>query len=473
MSTEDTRIVTGTTPTIPGYHIEGLLGSGAMGQVYLATQKALERAVAIKVIMPAYSSDEEFRLRFLKEGRIIAKLRHPHIVTIHDIGERQGYYYMVMEYVDGGTLKERIQQGLSADQAIALFRQIASALGYAHRQGFIHRDIKPANILFHDQDTAVLSDFGIAKDFEDSVQLTATGLAIGTLMYMSPEQTRGQPLDTRSDLYSLGLVFYEMLAGHRPDRSEGGFIEPLPAELSRYQGILDRLLARDPNDRFETAEQCIAALDQLPPTPITSALPVSHTVLKRVSLVSLALALCLAVGYYFWQQPSETPLSLDVSYSYRPADQLNFRPLVTGSALHSGDHYQIRFVPAEAGYVYIFQIDSSGAVYRLFPLSGSEAQASGNINPVSAGTSYFVPAEGKAFQLDEQVGQERIVVLAFKNLNIDLETLYATLAAARQMQDSQLIAETQRQLKQILQDTPADAIPVLNFEHLSRGDHAI
>jgi len=473
MGTEDTKIITGTTPNIPGYHIKELLGSGAMGQVYLATQKALERAVAIKVIMPAYSSEEEFRLRFLKEGKIIAKLRHPHIVTIHDIGERQGYYYMVMEYVDGGTLKERIQEGLSTEQAIALFRQIAGALGYAHRQGFIHRDIKPANILFHDQDTAVLSDFGIAKDFEDSAQLTATGLAIGTLMYMSPEQTRGQPLDTRSDLYSLGLVLYEMLTGHRPDRSQGGFIEPLPAELSRFQSILDRLLARDPNDRFATAEQCIAALDELPAADSGTGSSVWSSVLKRVSLASLVIALCLGVGYYLWQQPTERLIPVEVSYSYRPADQLNFRPLVTGSALHSGDHYQIQFVPAEAGYVYIFQIDSSGAVYRLFPLSGSEAQESGNINPVSAGTRYFVPAEGKAFQLDEQVGQERIVVLAFKNLNAELETLYATLAAARQMQDSQLITETQHQLKQILQEPPIDAIPVLKFEHLSRGDHAI
>ncbi|MEZ5584390.1 MAG: serine/threonine-protein kinase [Candidatus Competibacteraceae bacterium] len=449
MGTEDTRIVTGSTPTIPGYHIEGLLGSGAMGQVYLATQKALERAVAIKVIMPAYSSDEEFRLRFLKEGKIIAKLRHPHIVTIHDIGERQGYYYMVMEYVDGGTLKERIQEGLSTEQAIALFRQIAGALGHAHQQGFIHRDIKPANILFRDQDNAVLSDFGIAKAFEDSAHLTATGLAVGTLMYMSPEQTRGQPLDARSDLYSLGLVFYEMLTGHRPDRSTAGSVEPLPAELSRYQSILDRLLARDPNDRFESAEQCVAALDQL---PIGGSGPGSlkwRALIQRASILGGVLALCLGVGYYFWQRPTETRLPVEVSYSYRPADQLNFRPLVNGSALHSGDHYQISFTPAAAGYVYIFQVDSSGAVYRLFPLTGNEAQATGNVNPVSEGVSYFVPAEGKAFQLDDQVGQERIVVLAFKNLNADLESLYATLVAARQMQDSQLIADTQNQLKRI------------------------
>ena len=120
---------------------------------------------------------------------------------------------MIMEYVRGGTLRDRIQRGISPEQAVLILRQLAGALGHAHRQGFVHRDVKPANVLFRDDNDAVLSDFGIAKGFEDSVQLTATGLAVGTVLYMSPEQAQGKPLDGRSDLYSLGLVFFEMLAG--------------------------------------------------------------------------------------------------------------------------------------------------------------------------------------------------------------------------------------------------------------------
>lgn len=472
------------SPIIPGYKVEKLINSGAMGQVYLATQEVLERPVAIKVITPSLSIDPTFRQRFLKEGKIIAQLRHPHIVTIHDIGECWNKYYMIMEYVEGGALKERIQKGLSAEQAVKILRQIAGALGYAHRQSFIHRDVKPANILFRDDDNAVLSDFGIAKAREDNVHLTATSLAVGTVLYMSPEQAQGKTLDGRSDLYSLGLVFFEMLTGVRPDRTLEGFIERLPPELSRYQGIIDKLLARNPSERFTTAEQLINALDNLgdKENDKTITLPPAKggRKVKRWfnqyaigGMLLLAVIVLAGVGYRLWVRSLNYALPVQVSYSYRLANQLNFRPLVDGGILHSGDHYQIRFMPEQVGYVYIFQIDSGGMLYRLFPFEGHDPARSGNVNPVQAGVTYFVPAEDEAFELDDQIGQEQIHFLAFRDRNIELENQYATLVEARQAQNHSQIAELQFQLTDRLRKTQVGAMPVLNFKHNARGSHEL
>jgi len=485
-------------PVIPGYKVETLISGGAMGQVYLAIQEALERPVAIKVINPSLSIDATFRQRFLKEGKIVARLRHPHILTIHDIGECLNQYYMVMEYVDGGTLKNRMQKGLSAEQAVDILRQLASALGHAHRQGFVHRDIKPANILFRDDQNAVLSDFGIAKAYEDTTPLTATGLAIGTIFYMSPEQAQGKKLDGRSDLYSLGLVFYEMLTGFRPDRTLDGATESLPMELSGYQGILDKLLARDPNNRFNTAEQLIEALSNINENkvvgkdngkavvgredektiilpPVVEAGKKADWRFKKYSIgiaFLLTVVLLVGLGYFMRERSLDNSFPIDVSYSYRPIDQLNFRPLLNGGVLRSGDYYQVRFTPKQNGYVYIFQIDSSGGVYRLFPLDKNDpSQAAVSANPVQAGATYFIPAEDEAFQLDDQVGQEQIHVLAFQDRDVELENQYKALLEARRLQDHSQILELQARLTAVLQKAREGDTSVLNFKHTWRGSH--
>jgi serine/threonine protein kinase len=482
-----------TVPVIPGYKVESLISGGAMGQVYLAIQEALERHVAIKVINPSLSIDATFRQRFLKEGKIVARLRHPHILTIHDIGECLNQYYMVMEYVEGGTLKNRIQKGLSPEEACDILRQLASALGHAHRQGFIHRDIKPANILFRDDYNAVLSDFGIAKACEDTAPLTATGLAIGTILYMSPEQAQGKTLDGRSDLYSLGLVFFEMLTTFRPDRTPDGATESLPVELSHYQDILDKLLARNPNDRFNTAEQLIEALDDIKnkdknkdkiadkendKTIVLSSLKREKEVSRRFNKYSIAILFLIAViflaglGFLIRDRSLNNTIPIEISYSYRPIDQLNFRPLLNGGVLRSGDYYQIQFTPEQDGYVYIFQIDSGGGVYRLFPFDSSNfSQNVVNTNPVKAGLTYFIPAQDEAFQLDEQIGQEQIHVLAFQERDMDLETQYMALIEARRLEDQSRILELQAQLTERLRKDREGATPVLNFKHTSRGSH--
>lgn len=252
---------------IPGYTIEKTLGAGGMARVFLAMQNSLNRQVALKVLTLA---DPQFQERFLREGRIVARLNHRHIITVYDVGESSGCYYMAMEYAEGGTLEARIQQGLSVEQVAAILNQAAMALDYAHQQGLVHRDIKPANILFRADGAAVVSDFGIAKDYHQDQQLTQTGWALGTPSYMSLEQALGERVDSRSDLYSLGVMFYEMLTGAKPYQARDRLtlltmhrdqpIPRLPGALARYQDILDRLMAKKPEQRFATAAQLLEEL---------------------------------------------------------------------------------------------------------------------------------------------------------------------------------------------------------------------
>ena len=270
---------------IPGYRIESVIGRGGTATVYLAVQESLERRVALKIMASALVAEPTFRERFLREGAVIAQLNHPNIIAVYDVGVHDDYYYMCMQYIGNGlTLSDRIQKGLTAEESVSILIQIAQALGYAHQRGFIHRDVKPANILLTEAGSVVLSDFGIAKSLNDHTDLTQLGFAIGTPTYMSPEQIRGESVDIRSDLYSLGSVFYQMLTGQKPYQSEATFelasmhlnepVPTLPSELSIYQKIINHLMAKNADDRFDSAQALIEAL----PNTI---LPESTTLLSQ------------------------------------------------------------------------------------------------------------------------------------------------------------------------------------------------
>ncbi|MGA8262650.1 MAG: protein kinase [Arenicellales bacterium] len=265
---------TGHTLEIPGYLVQHELGQGGMARVFLAVQKSLEREVALKVLSTELVSDPEFCQRFLKEGKTLARLSHPHVVTIFDSGEHEGIYYMCMELVRGGTLEDRIAKGeLSLAQSIEVLKQVAGALEWSHGKGLVHRDIKPGNVLFRDERTAVLSDFGIAKSIsKNATRMTAAGLAIGTPAYMSPEQASGRELTARSDQYSLGVMLYEMLTGKVPYVGETSLsvvvqhlqapVPALPDEHEVLQPIVEKMMAKDPNDRFTTLEEMTVALER-------------------------------------------------------------------------------------------------------------------------------------------------------------------------------------------------------------------
>ncbi|MEK6574150.1 MAG: serine/threonine-protein kinase, partial [Chloroflexota bacterium] len=203
------------------YRIINQIGQGGMATVYKAYHAAMDRYVAVKVLPRQLAESKEFMGRFQQEARTIANLEHPHILPVHDFGESGGITYFVMRFLDTGTLKERIAAGsLSLAEVDRLFTQLADALGYAHQRGVVHRDIKPSNVLVDARGDVFLTDFGIAKLMEGAAQFTATGAITGTPAYMSPEQARGEKLDQRSDIYSLGIVLYEMVTGRVPFEAE-------------------------------------------------------------------------------------------------------------------------------------------------------------------------------------------------------------------------------------------------------------
>ena len=319
---------------IPGYQIERELGQGGMAIVYLALQESLHRHVALKVIKPILTTDDEFARRFLHEGRIIAQLNNPHIVTVHDIASHEGIYYLSMEYLPGDTLQQRIRAGMPLEETLSVARAIAGALHYAHQRGVIHRDIKPQNILFRENGSPVLTDFGIAKTLGSSTIMTRTGLSLGTPRYMSPEQIRGQAVDARADLYSFGVLFYEMLTGNAPYVADDSFalammhvtapIPELPPELRRFQPILHKLLDKDPNQRFQSGQEFITALDHpetLPTAPLeitdltrpvmAPPVPLGQPARRfgwQAGVLAALLGLALASGgYFYWFGPEPTP----------------------------------------------------------------------------------------------------------------------------------------------------------------------
>ena len=257
---------------IPGHRILRQIGRGGMAIVYLAVQESMEREVALKVMLPSLGAmDPSFGERFVREARIVAKLSHPHINAVYDVGVAGLYHYFTMEYITGGDLKSRIRRGLSPTAALSIARQIAGALAFAHSKGYVHRDVKPENVLFRDGGTAVLTDFGIAKTNDAASNMTATGTIVGTPHYMSPEQAMGRPIDKRADIYSLGAMMFEMFTGKVPYTGDSAIsigikhlkdpLPQLPPPLHVYQPLLDKFLAKDPAHRFQTGEEAMAAID--------------------------------------------------------------------------------------------------------------------------------------------------------------------------------------------------------------------
>ncbi|MEO8803106.1 MAG: protein kinase [Rudaea sp.] len=257
---------------VPGYKLIRQIGEGGMATVYLAMQESLDREVALKLMSPVLAANETFCEQFMKEGRIAARLTHPHLMTVHDIGTENGVYYLASEYLPAGTLRERME-GLSTAEILEIARDIASGLAYAHEKGFVHRDVKPGNIMFRSNGTAVLADFGIAKAMKSISAATMAGNAIGTPDYMSPEQAQATPVDGRSDLYSLGAVVFECLAGHKPYQANDAYAvalmhvtEPVPRLPEKHawlQPLIDGLMAKKPDQRFASGEVFISECDKL------------------------------------------------------------------------------------------------------------------------------------------------------------------------------------------------------------------
>ena len=288
--------------TLSHYEIRSVLGEGGMGKVYLAEDTKLKRKVALKVLPAAGSGDEEARRRLLREAQAAAALDHPNICAIYEVDEAGDTCYIAMQYVEGETLEARMEKGrLSLDDSLNIAGQIAGALCEAHAHGIIHRDVKPSNVMLSSRGQAKVLDFGLAKTAsaaltgpdktETKSPLTAPGMVLGTVPYMSPEQLRGKPVDARTDIFSFGAVLYEMLSGRRAfarasdAETIGAILHEQPPELASVdsgipkalEDVVGKCLAKDAGERYQTMEQVARDLNAARSDELTAGVPATHT----------------------------------------------------------------------------------------------------------------------------------------------------------------------------------------------------
>ena len=321
---------------IPGYKIQHRVGQGGMATVYLATQESLDRSVVLKILdVNGPLASETLIERFLSEGRIVATLNHPCIITIYDIGIANDSLYISMEYIEGGDLKTRMELPITPDDALDFIAKIGSGLDAAHKMGVVHRDIKPGNIMFRDPDTPLITDFGIAKQ-TDAIDndLTATGLFLGSPNYVSPEQADGIEIDGRADIYSLGCMFYEMLTGKKPYAAATVFDviiqhkqAPVPVfeeGLEEFQPLLNKMMAKNREQRFEDAATMVESINKLQrkrkssPTIIdfdtSGVIPPDRTEQKSTQILNILLLLLMTSGGIFGTlQYAESRMNDDTS----------------------------------------------------------------------------------------------------------------------------------------------------------------
>ncbi len=329
------------------YRLEERLGAGGMGVLYRATDLKLGRAVAVKLLARHLVSDEGAKARFVREARAASALDHSNIATIYDIGEEEGELFIIMALYDGETLKQRLEKGrLPVDEAVAILRHVALGLEAAHRVGIVHRDIKPGNILKTSTGTVKILDFGVAKLLgESQAQMTQAGQAVGTVLYMSPEQLRGEPLDARSDLWSVGVLAYELLTGVSPFQTDSNaataarILHEEPSSLTAVPGVPDwlaqlvsQLLRKNPAERPQTASEVLGRLEEgdaasrteLRARPIRASTRDRRLARWRIGLViGAGLLLATAAGWALRTRISRQGAGADRSIAVLPFASLN------------------------------------------------------------------------------------------------------------------------------------------------------
>ncbi|MCB1582743.1 MAG: serine/threonine-protein kinase [Marinicella sp.] len=318
--------------TIPNFVLGKEIGRGGMARVFLGEQLEPKRKVAIKIVTPQ-GNDPKILEDLQKEGDTVAQFSHPNIVTVFSCGVIKSNYYLAMEILNGGDLKQKIEKGVTELEAFNIMLDMAKALEHAHKRGTLHRDIKPENILFHEDGQAVLVDFGIAKAQDSVSEFTRVGAVVGTPHYMSPERALGKEIDERSDLYALGVVLYEMLVGKKVFEGGDTFaisyahvhepVPDLPENKARYQPFLNKLLAKNPDDRFQTATQLIAQLKKFlrrlqPITDTTHSfapLPELEAIRKKKSsplpfiITGVVIVVAVLLGVWFMNQQNSIEIN--------------------------------------------------------------------------------------------------------------------------------------------------------------------
>jgi hypothetical protein len=382
-------------PEIPGYRVLRRLGRGGMADIFLAVQQSLQREVALKVLtFDAAVTDEQVK-RFEREARTIARLEHPHIVGIFDVGRiGEQCLYFAMPHLPGGDLSKRDLRE-SPREALRVLRAIAEALQYAHAQGVVHRDVKPENILFDKADRPLLADFGIALSRHESHRMTNEGRTIGSSGYMSPEQARGLEIDGRADLYSLGVVCYEMLTGELPYRGSDSLsmalahaqdpVPRLPARWRDWQGFVDTALAKVPEQRFQTAREMLDALEQVEHGRFVSKVPSQITGESAASkIVPLG---PIRARPWFWMAAGAT--------------------LVFALAVHGGTRWLFgrsgdgERAPSAAGTPPTLQVPEAARLDALLAEGGALLQKGTLVEPEASAATKFLEALALAPDLPE------------------------------------------------------------------------
>ncbi len=436
------------------FHVGELLGAGGMGAVYRAYDPRLQRHVAIKVLAAGFGGDPDRLRRFQQEALAVARLAHPNILAVHDIGTFEGSPYIVTELLEGETLRETMNGGrLSARKALDCARQIVQGLAAAHEHGIVHRDIKPENLFVTKEGRVKILDFGIAKltDVEGTsgaaATLTAHGLGpVGTAAYMSPEQARGDRTDFRSDLFSLGVVLYEMVAGVAPFRRATAAEtmtailreDPpeLPESLAGAPGlhrVLEHCLEKNPPDRFQTARDLLFALDSLTGTAPAPAVPQVRRFPRRIALALAGagvLALTAAAGYVTGRRGSAPPPQDLVSSVYRLTE---FTGLEEFPAI-SPDAKAVAFTARVAGVEQIFVRLVAGGT----PLQITRDRADHSLprwSPDSSSVIYFSPAvpgdlQGTIWQIPALGGAPRRIIDSVGGGDVGLNGRFAAFRLA-------------------------------------------
>jgi eukaryotic-like serine/threonine-protein kinase len=459
-----------TLATVGRYQILEELGRGGMATVYRAHDPHFKREVAVKVLPRQLTHDPMFRIRFEREAQTIATLEHPAIVPVYDFGEEEERPYLVMRYMAGGSLSDRLQQGpLSTQQAIDILSKLAPALDYAHQNGIIHRDLKPGNILFDAQGNPYLADFGIAKLVESTQSLTGSAI-IGTPAYISPEQAKGgQEIDGRADIYSLGVILFEMLTGQTPYQADTPvqvimqhILEPVPAisDLKKdlplhMQTVIDKAMAKETNHRFATASEMALALAQQDQTgtgaAAIAAVPMATNPPSPLSATTLP-------------QPPATPTMTAVEPPPTPADAaapvaasprqkppvwllgigglLLLLLLIGGLWWAWGGEEQVAepspTAPAEV--VIIVPTDTATVTAVASPTATATDTPSASPSPTPTTVASPTPPE----TADREVPFQLEVTLASVNIRQGPGTMYATAGTLRRGDQVEIIARSRR-----------------------------
>jgi serine/threonine protein kinase len=325
VSEEATPMAIAPGENVGVYRVMTQLGSGGMATVFRAYHPSLDRYVAIKVLHPALKQDPQFFERFKREARIVANLEHPSIIPVYDFSDHHGEPYLVMRFIEGDTLKGKMDASpMPAADILKIMRPICQALDYAHKQGVLHRDIKPSNIMVSTDGTVLLTDFGLARMVQAGESTLSQDMMVGTPQYISPEQAQGESqLDGRTDIYSLGVVLYEMLTGRVPFNADTPFATvhdhiytplPLPSDINPkispdVERLLLKALAKDPSDRYTTADDLLRALETTlyPTAPNAATAPRTTGVPGWVWAGGIILVLCVLGGAAGWHVGTTVP----------------------------------------------------------------------------------------------------------------------------------------------------------------------